>query len=178
MATNANVEMSETVYRYPMPWWYWSLLIPAGFWAWVCFDLIWMMRKWGWAGGGSFPPALLQLVLAASLLMASQVWAVVRRRVMETNTWVRLDDDGITMSDWRRRISHLAWEDVQEMHWRFGKASAPGSTMHVRGEGRTLRIPVEDLRGRLGPLAEEIAARAGLKCVHEGWLDIGARFEA
>jgi hypothetical protein len=179
VATNTDVETLETIYRYPMPWWwYWALLTPAGICASVLFNMIRAVRNWGPAWAGSLNPEFLWLVLGGPITMAAVAWTLAQRRAMETNAWVRLDDDGITVSDWRRRRSHLDWEDVQQMYWRLGKASAPASTIHVRGEGRTLRIPVEDLRGRLGPLAEEIAARARLTLVYENRWDFGARYEA
>lgn len=174
-----NPTSSEVVYRYPMPWWYWVvLLVPAGMWACVCFTLIHDMWRWGWAWGGSPPRILLELGFLGPLCMAAIAWALARRLVMENNAWVRLDDAGITVSDWRKRTASLRWEDVRAMHWRFGNATAPGSTIHVQGADRTLHIVVEDLRGRMGPLVEEIAARAELRCVYENRWDFGARYEA
>ena len=168
----------EVLYTYPMPWPYWLLTPAAGIWAWGLFDLVRIVRKWQWAWGASPPAALLHLGLLGVLCMASTAWALARRRVMETNAWVRLDEEGVTVSDWRRRIQALRWDEVQAMYWRLGKADAPASTIHVQGADRTLHVVVEDLRGRMGPLAEEIAARAGLTLVYENRWDCGARYEA
>lgn len=176
-----NPTSSEVVYRYPMPWWYWLTLVPVGMWVVVVLcsahSMLTVLAKYGVDLAPS-PQMLFVFGLWSACMIAAPVWALVRRLAMQNNAWVRLDDAGITVSDWRRRTASLRWEDVRAMHWRFGKATAPGSTIHVQGADRTLHIVVEDLRGRMGPLVEEIAARAGLRCVYENRWDFGARYEA
>ena len=168
---------SEVVYRYPMPWWYWLLLLaPGPIWAVLLLMVLPSAFRYGW---GPPPPWLVfRFALWVAVLTAAPAWALVRRLAMQNNAWVRLDEEGVAVSDWRGRVARLGWGDVREMYWRLGKASAPASTIYIRGPDRTLHIPVMDLRGHTGPLVKEIAARAGLRCVHEGRFDLGARYEA
>jgi len=95
-----NLGSSEVVHRYPMPWWYWLLLVPVATWALVFFGLVQEWRRWAWAWGGQPPAILVQMALHGTVCLAAVAWALARRRAMETSAWVRLDGDGITVSDW------------------------------------------------------------------------------
>jgi len=114
------------------------------------------------------------------LSVAVIIWRwLVWRRAMHEKAWVRLTDEGIAVCDPRGHEASLSWAEVRAMYWHFGVRTAPGPTLHIEGSTRKLHIPVWALGGTAGALiAKQIAERAGLRCVHMGGYDLGARYEA
>jgi len=163
------------VVQYEAPGWYWLLLLPAAMWAALAFTVLYVAVRHGWAGGRP-PWGALGLGLLCAIVPVVICWRLARSLRLSTNGWVRVDDRGIAFRNWSGRVARLSWDEVRDMRWRLGSPTVPLSTIRIRGQRRSLDIPVLHFGGRMTPVVSEVAARAGLRCLHTSRLGLGARY--
>ena len=167
----------QIFYTYRMRRRDWALLVAVVMYACGAFAVLFLLVG-GWQGStGEW--VLLAIAFSCILVTAIVCWSLVWRLAVQNNAWVRLDDEGIEVSDWQARPKALKWQDVRGMQWRFGAANAPWSAIRVQGPEQMLHIPALELVGRSSAqLVNEIAARAGLRCVDVSRFGGVARYEA